>query len=414
MLKKKDDKLLFLIAARFPFGNQETFLETEIKYLSQSFTKIIIISHDLNSINRRDLPSNVQVKKVRYELSFLQRIISIRQLLKRTVWMEFRRVKKLYFKKLNLGILKTAIISLENGNKLAKKYFKIKNKTDFKNIFFYSYWCNDSAIALALLSQRCKGVFFSRIHGWDVFFEPSKYDYLPYRSFIHNNLNSIYSVSKEGLNYCVNNWKINNSVKLKLSRLGVNKGKFILNISKKLTIVSCSNMIAIKRIDLLIFSLSLVKFNLEWIHFGDGNEHEKLLSLAKNELPPNIDFEFKGRVNNSKIIEYYKYKTPGLFINLSTTEGIPVSIMEAMSFGIPVIATDVGGTSEIVNDKNGYLLEANPNPKTVAKIITRHYNSSTEQKKAIHKESHKTWYEKFNAANNYESFIENIISLKIE
>lgn len=42
---------------------------------------------------------------------------------------------------------------------------------------------------------------------------------------------------------------------------------------------------------------------------------------------------------------------------MSDSEGIPVSIMEAMSFGIPVIARNVGGMSEIVNEENGLLLE---------------------------------------------------------
>ena len=37
-----------------------------------------------------------------------------------------------------------------------------------------------------------------------------------------------------------------------------------------------------------------------------------------------------------------------LFINTSSSEGVPVSIMEALSVGIPIIATDVGGTKEIV------------------------------------------------------------------
>ena len=47
-----------------------------------------------------------------------------------------------------------------------------------------------------------------------------------------------------------------------------------------------------------------------------------------------------------------------LFLTVSANEGIPVSIMEAQSFGIPVIATDVGGISEIVNNVNGsYFLQ---------------------------------------------------------
>ena len=58
-----------------------------------------------------------------------------------------------------------------------------------------------------------------------------------------------------------------------------------------------------------------------------------------------------------------------MFINVSSTEGIPVSIMEAMSFGIPVIATAVGGTPEIVNNENGYLLSKDPSAKELAEVI---------------------------------------------
>lgn len=48
-----------------------------------------------------------------------------------------------------------------------------------------------------------------------------------------------------------------------------------------------------------------------------------------------------------------------LFVNMSLSEGIPVSIMEAISFGIPIIATNVGGNAEIVNDETGVLIPVN-------------------------------------------------------
>ena len=76
------------------------------------------------------------------------------------------------------------------------------------------------------------------------------------------------------------------------------------------------------------------------------------------ELPENIKIDFRGNVKNSDLLEVYKNNQFDLFLNVSLSEGIPVSIMEALSFGIPCIATDVGGTKEIVIDGyNGWLLK---------------------------------------------------------
>jgi len=43
-LENSSKKILFFITACFPYGKEETFIENEIKYLSKSFDKIIIIS----------------------------------------------------------------------------------------------------------------------------------------------------------------------------------------------------------------------------------------------------------------------------------------------------------------------------------------------------------------------------------
>lgn len=56
------------------------------------------------------------------------------------------------------------------------------------------------------------------------------------------------------------------------------------------------------------------------------------------------------------VMKYYATHEIDWFMLLSTSEGLPVSILEAMSFGVPVIATDVGGVSEAVDDETGLLL----------------------------------------------------------
>jgi glycosyltransferase involved in cell wall biosynthesis len=63
-------------------------------------------------------------------------------------------------------------------------------------------------------------------------------------------------------------------------------------------------------------------------------------------------------------------ESPDVYISLSSSEDIPHSMLEALSYGIPVISTDVGGVSEVIkNGENGFLLPADPGSKEVAELL---------------------------------------------
>jgi glycosyltransferase involved in cell wall biosynthesis len=80
----------------------------------------------------------------------------------------------------------------------------------------------------------------------------------------------------------------------------------------------------------------------------------KKLQKRTRELKISNSFKFLGEVPN--ILEMY-HKSD-IFIRPSLTEGMPLAVLESMACGIPVIATDVGGTSEIVrNNKTGILVQ---------------------------------------------------------
>ena len=117
------------------------------------------------------------------------------------------------------------------------------------------------------------------------------------------------------------------------------------------------------------------------IHIGYDNNSglsNEIFRLA-NEL--NVDFKILGYLDNSNVLDFYKNNEIDLFISLSETEGLPVSIMEAFtSNAVPAIATDVGGTSEIVNNENGYLINNNPTPKLVAEKINHFIDLNVDEK----------------------------------
>ena len=408
----KNNKRIYLFTSNFPFGTNETFLETEIEYLSNHFYEVILVSFDIESYISRILPDNVRTLRVRYELNKFEKIMSIRYLFSVKIWFELLHVIRNYERPMSFGILKTVFFSFTNAKRLVTSFRKLGIINH--NSIYYSYWSNDCSVALSLLkdySLISKAI--SRAHGWDVYFEQSKYNYLPFRNYILTHLDRLYVISDAGKNYIQNKWKSKFHEKVFVSRLGVGMNQLTkINNRKILSIVSCSNVIPLKRLDLLAHTLSLIKdTSIKWVHFGDGILMETIQQLCTKILSSNVDFEFKGRIDNSKVIEYYCTENPDLFINLSSSEGIPVSIMEAMSVGIPVIATDVGGTSEIVNSKNGFLLSANPKPEGVAQVIHDFNNFSEEDKTNMRNNAFETWNEKYNSEKNYSAFVEDIASL---
>jgi len=211
----------------------------------------------------------------------------------------------------------------------------------------YFYWGN---FPISLIAGNNN--LFVRVHGGEVNFERHK-GYIPsirqkilakgvvYLPISEDAYRRIHLVNKDAV--CI------------LSRLGVvYKGRNPRpSDDASIRIVSCSNVIGLKRLHLIIQALKQISdITIKWTHFGDGNLLDKIKEQA-TQLPRNIAVEFRGRVDNQEVLEFYRAVPIDLFVNVSETEGVPVSIMEALSFGIPCFATDVGGTSEILNGIGG-------------------------------------------------------------
>lgn len=394
---------LFLFTAHYPYGSGETFLETEIDYLAKKFVKVNIVALDQVKGKPRILPSNVNVHTLK-PLTSTQKYRALIGVKNRIFLDEHKYWRKQSGRNLNRVEAKTALMSLYN----AKRILRLLKNVDLSSTVFYSYWCNDAALALAILSLKKSAKTFSRVHGWDLYFEASSIGYLPYRKFIAENLTKIGPISTKGSSYIKDVWKADQT-NIEVCRLGVYGAKENQLIRTNY-LVSCSNIIPLKRVDLIADAVGLTKSKLNWHHFGAGVGEEQLQQRIRNG---EIEGELHGYVTNQDIHKWYAENPPKLFVNLSTTEGIPVSIMEAMSFGIPVIATNVGGTSEIVNDKNGKLLDTNPSAQEVAEVIDYFYNLSEAEYKRYSEAAYSTWKEKYNAEKNYSEFA-NMLSRLLE
>ncbi len=402
---------LVLLTADFPFGSGETFLETEIAYLSKGFDSVRIISANTQNEQTRIVPENCSVERIKLNLTTLQKIQSLLGIFSEMYRAEKGLLNEKYGLKMNAGIRKTMLVSLFRAKLVAEKAESMLQSVDKEDqLFFYSYWSDDVAIGLGMLQNKYPKIrTFSRIHRWDVYFEESAFAYLPYRSFLVNSISKIVSISQDGIDYVNRTWKTEHPEKLVLSRLGVgNRVPFRFAENERFTIVSCSNLIPVKRVDLLAQALvELGDVQLKWIHFGDGVERQKIEKILENR-PEKLLVELKGRVPNNEIYSYYAEHKPDLFINVSSSEGVPVSIMEAMSFGIPVLATDAGGNNEIVTNENGELLPLDISSIKLAEKIKQFNALDQDQKVTVQQKSFETWKDRYNSETNYNDFIKQI------
>jgi glycosyltransferase involved in cell wall biosynthesis len=308
-----------------------------------------------------------------------------------------------------IGLGKTVYNSVTNI--LIKRF---NDPSNFKFVF-YSYWLTESAFAAVLLAKRFPdSIAVSRCHGYDLYEYRQRSNYLPMRRFLLNFLTGVYSISLDGYQYLKNRYPGYNQ-KLNVAYLGtLEKGKGIYSsIKSPLKLVSCSAVVPLKRLNKIIESLKyLTEFDVHWTHLGDGPDLEEIKRLSAS-LPKNITTKFLGRLSPDKIYEFYIENECHLFLNVSEFEGIPVSIMEATSFGIPVIATDVGGTIEsVVNGTSGYLINKNFEPSELASIIKSVFNLDNVKYGDLRVQSRKIWESKFSAESNFSSFFKEL-SLKI-
>ena len=139
---------LLLITYDFPYGQGETFLETEIKYASQHFPIVYILSTSRNKNLTRELPSNVKAFKIDRCYHFIGCLLySISKCFSQEARNEFRDVKHLRNKPNKLKMIKSWIITWMIEKRLAIAIKELH--FDLHNIIGYSYWLSASAYYLS-------------------------------------------------------------------------------------------------------------------------------------------------------------------------------------------------------------------------------------------------------------------------
>lgn len=403
------EKELILITDAFPYGpGEKSFVGPEVEYLSKSWN-ITIVSfaskkERFNEELETPLPEGVKCvwcgsrSWLKVFCGYVKMVFTKegRSEIRRVISEGPKRVANILMSVAYYGLTWDFLCNMEASG--------IFNTASDK--VFYSYWFSHGAMALSIARKSHKINFVSRIHRYDLYNESPRFDRQPFQWFKRDNCERLLFVADYAKEYFEETYGLlktdGGTLQTDVCRLGAFPPDEVPNNAEtgaKRLIVSCSYCISRKRVHLIVEALSTIDdIDYEWVHFGDGSERENLEALARDK---GVKANFVGAISNSEIQDFYRRNYVDLFVTTSASEGCPVSLMEASAFGIPIVATNVGGISEIV-EENGILLNADPSPEEIADAIRAVLKADDDATRKMRMRSREIFMNKFNLMNNLE------------
>lgn len=351
---------LFLFTNEYPCSKTlEHYIGHEINFLSREFEKVIIVPSTFGKIQKQ-VPDNVLVLDLYqpkwFKSSFINKVKALIIFL--CVYPGEMKTKGFLPAVKRMGNAFKSFYNAFVSGEAVMNYLR-ENNIRTEQCVFYSYWFYHSALTLGILKWRKKiSAFFSRAHLADLYTEQfPEYDLFHY--FKAKQVSTLFPISTHAKNYLDQKYPALKN-KFVVSRLAVSDMGLNPQPDSEVCVVSCSTYSDRKRVDLLTQLIADFSLPVKWIHFGYVPPDVIEGYRSRYNFSGNIkSAQFKGDVPNEEVMNFYKKHPVTAIINLSTSEGLPFSLIEATSFGIPVLATDVNGTPDVATPLNGHLLPVN-------------------------------------------------------
>ena len=305
--------VLAIYTDSFPYGSAETFLETEIRYLSAEFEKIYIIPGNRRG-TARPLPANTEVR------------VPLR-VNKWTAAEIYLAGLKGFYKLFTVpglkitGLLKS--LRYLGFGLLVKK--NISPLVPEEAGLHYSYWLDYSAFALSMLKQEGRiKKFVARAHGFDLYEERGEKGLAFVRPAVVRAADRVYLISEHGKSYLSGKFP-ELSGKFFLSRLGIDDpgASSPAGNEETFNLLSCSAVNPNKRVELIPEALHKLitahpEKKIRWQHIGGGKGLEELKTRTEELLRgSSVSVHFTGQLSSSEIRELYLSRPADLSITLA-------------------------------------------------------------------------------------------------
>ncbi|MES2150743.1 MAG: glycosyltransferase [Pseudomonadota bacterium] len=410
---------VLMVTSSFPFGHGESFVDGELRGISGYFDSIELAPcWHASDIREGYQTENLNLDYTKKRWGSL-RVYHVAYSFLKALW------TYQWFPEL-VGIFRRGH-KLENMKELGRTLYRAKLFEDFLHDQFeckkkefgliYFYWMVPEIMGAIAFRKKYRPdlKIVSRAHGGDLYEDRKDGGYAGLRNEVVAGLDEIYCISAHGKSYLEGRYP-GLANKFHLARLGVDDPDYLnaLPRTDQLSIVSCSFVVEGKRLHLIVAAIKLLldmnpELEIKWTHIGDGKLFDQLRHCTLSTLTERAEIVFTGYLTQPELMSLYRSESFDVIVNVSDCEGIPVSLMEASSVGIPMIATNVGGSGEIVNSENGVLISDHADIPTIAAALMRFKDRNFGQARRINARSY--WQKEFDAKTNYRTFGSQLIGL---
>lgn len=413
---------LAIILKDYPYKRGEPYFHRELRTLAQHFDEIVLFSRHNCTENEQfhfEVPEGVKVVNIGVHPNWQSKLRTVFSALFSNA---FKRVlTDLRWGKVPMNWLtvKTALAYDGLAKLHAEAISSVLERMGRKHqdFIWYSYWCDEAAYMLAKWRHEKRIPFaISRLHSFDIYVSRHPFSYLPYRQFIAENLNAVICISEHGRQYLQSRHPTAQDF-FQVNYLGVeNEIYMAADARQPLKLLSLSNIVPIKNLEAIVQALAHWKGGpVHWHHFGGGKDDPyelRIRQLAKDKLGKldNVSFTFHGFISPALVLNKIRELKPHALINSSHFEGIPVSMMEVASLGIPIIGPHICGVPEIVIDgENGFTFQPINSEQLLEKLV-KFSRLNDEKYEAMCRKSLEIQRERFCAETNYQAFAQFLFS----
>jgi len=410
---------LYLFTDSYPFLPGETFLKAELAALRHAFDKVVLLP-TLVTDQQDAMPADVSLdlRVVQPEASIVGRLAPLVCSPRAVMWAMGQLVRRpdLLIHPAAMGM---TIVWIEQAMR-CRRWLKHGVKTGeirLESSLFYTYWCGGRTLGLASMRRDHAEIkVVSRAHSFEVYPYFHAGGIIPLQPATMASVDAVLAVSDDARDTLAKRFP-QHAEKFDVFRLGADDPHASCEVSDDscIRLVSVSTLLPVKRVGLIVEAVAKLAAQLaergddrevHWTHIGDGPERHAIERLASQVLEP-AQYRIAGALSHREVLRYFRDHSVDAFINASEQEGIAVSVMEAMSFGVPAVVTNVGAMRELVDDDCGRLIAANPSSAEIAGAA----EAVVEAGQPMRDAARLRFAERFDAGKNHAAFASRLLQL---